>query len=116
MSPINALWTSNNEGVSITINRDCEGIILYCVKHGQGALVTENDYTNINFDSLSSTMCSQHSLCRDYWEPHGNFQIVDGQLVLDGKPQTYYDDICDGWKLEYFKNSIYDQGIEKTLH
>ena len=101
---------------------NAKGIIIHDEKIGQGAIIlnikTEHpdnlkfnplfyikdnselfelfDYSKIGFNKI---------MCEDY----GTANLKNNVLTINSYSQDEYDDIGDGWKINYFKHNIYDQ-------
>lgn len=105
------------------------GIVVYCEKHGEGAIVLnirtkqpskmpyDPKFHIKNHDDLldcfnRKLICfpisnNGNELC--YWEIHGYATLHNNKLRYNCLSKNKYDDYADGWKIEFFKNNIYDQ-------
>lgn len=102
-----------------------KGIVVYCEKHDQGAIVIDffgkykNEYeifTNVEFDKICiSSGCSE---C--FWEFHGKSRYYNETGIIDYNCYTEqnYDDYNGGWKTKYFESNVYNlslQNIDKNI-
>lgn len=79
-----------------------KGIAYYCFKHDQGCLVVGPDIPkNLN------KACSNLTDCQ--WEDIGSFYIENRALKLSVPNKEWFDEQEGGWKIEYFKNNLYDK-------
>ena len=90
------------------------GKIIYCDYHDQGALIcTDTTIQNLDHTRLSKNICMTEQ-CAGCWNNHGSFSIKDNKLTMnfDNKNQAYYDSLCGGWHIDYFKQEIYDNNYK----
>lgn len=79
-----------------------KGIAFYCFKYDQGCLVIGNDIPN-----KLNKACSNLTNCQ--WEDIGTFKIVKRKLIMSIPSEKWFDDQNGGWKIEYFKDNLYDK-------
>ena len=102
---------------SVEKDKEIKGLVCYCVYHGQGAIVLDNNdkYKNVHelFRNAElhricvSTDDAHESKC--IWESHGRVKVSNGELIYHCYNEKNYDrDYNDNWKTEYFESNLYD--------
>ena len=81
-----------------------KGLAFYCFRYDQGCLVIGD-----NIPTKLNKACSNLPDCQ--WEDIGSFKIVKRNLILSIPSETWFDEQNGSWKIEHFKDNLYDKNM-----
>lgn len=84
------------------------GIVVYCIKHDQGAILLDKHFSDLNFENINHSICGVDNCI---WEQHGIALYNQKNISYMCYHDNTYEDLCGGWKTDYFASNIYDKNL-----